>query len=190
MKDYYITNTHIDIPNIMGPDGESLPRLQAFSSILADPASLHAVVLVAASHYTRARDPNSRIINLLRLRDMAIREIRGALLDDRRGTSDPLITAVAYLASYEVVFGSRATCQTHMDGLTAMVVLHGGLSALGFEGFLEHIVRWTDSNASGFTGSRSPFDKGICEPFALHATPVQLQATCPASGETPRRIYG
>jgi hypothetical protein len=170
--DYYITNTYVNILSIMGSNGENLLRLQALSSMLADPASLHAVVLVAASHYTRARDLNSQIIDLLHLRDMAIREIRGALLDGRRGTSDPLITAVAYLASYEVVFGSHAICKTHMEGLTAMVVLRGGLSALEFEGLLEHIVRCADSNVSRFTGSRSRLHSGICEPVTLHLTPV------------------
>jgi hypothetical protein len=164
----------------MGPNGESSSRLQVFSTILADPASLHAVVLVAASHYIRALDPNSHVIDLLHLRDMAISEVRGALFDDRRGTSDPLITAVAYLTSYEAVFGSRTICKTHMRGLTAMVVLRGGLSALGFQGLLEHIVLWTSSRVSGSTETLSHFDGSICEPVALHATSSQPQVTCSA----------
>jgi hypothetical protein len=145
----------------MGTNTEGLLRLQVFSSILADPASLHAVILVASSHYIRAQGSNSDIIDLLQLSDMAIREIRSALVDDRRGTSDPLIAAVAYMASYEALFCSRTICETHMEGLTIMVNLRGGLSALGFEGLLENIVRCTDSNASSATGSRSHFGGSV-----------------------------
>jgi hypothetical protein len=153
--------------------------LQVFSSILADSASFHAVIIIATSHYTRALDPNFYIIDLLLIKDMAISEIRGAVLDDRCGTSDPLITAVVYLTYYEAVFRSRVICRTYMRGLTAMKTLSGGLSAQ-FQGSLEHIVGWTNSEAPSFTASHSHSDSNIYEPVALRNKILQSQATCSA----------
>jgi hypothetical protein len=154
-------------------------RLQVFSSILADSASFHAVIIITTPRYTRALDPNFYIIYLLLIKDMAISEIRGVFLDDRRSTSDPLTTAVVYLTYYEAVFGSRAICRTYMRGLKAMKTLTGGLSAQ-LQKSLEHIVLWTSSEASSFTRSHSHSDSNIYEPVALHATILQSQASCPA----------
>ena len=125
-----------------------LLRAQYFPFLLTDPAPLHAVTLMAASLYTRVRGPRSHPVDLLQLRGMAIREINGALAHDARGISDQMIAAVAQIASYEILFGDRDICNTHMQGLTRMVSLRGGLPGLGLDGLLERVVLWVDSNVS------------------------------------------
>lgn len=161
---HYLTNIAVDNPDIDGPDATGLLRTQFFPFILSDPASVHAVMLVAASHFGRVRGSKAHTIDLLQLRGMAISEINSALADESRGTSDQLIAAVAEMASYEALFGDSSICRTHMVGLTRMVSLRGGLPALGLDGLLERLVLWIDSNTSHITGSRLYFDKRAFPP--------------------------
>jgi hypothetical protein len=105
-------------------------------------------MLISACHYTRAQGSSRNVIDLLELSDMAIREIRNALIDGDRGVSGPLVTAIAHMASYEALFGSSTNCRTHMEGLTTVVSIRGGLSALGHDGLLKKIVLWAIDNAS------------------------------------------
>jgi hypothetical protein len=125
-----------------------LPRIHLSSHIFADHASLHAVVLISASYYARTSHSSPNVISLLELSDMAVREIRNALKDGTRATSDPLVAAIAHMASYEALFGSGANCRIHMKGLTAVVNIRGGLSALSDDGLLGKIVLWAVHNAS------------------------------------------
>jgi hypothetical protein len=155
-----LTNIAIDVPDVDGPDATGLLRTHFFPFILTDPASVHAVMLVAASHFGRIRGSKSHTIDLLQLRGMAISEINSALAGKTRGISDQLIAAVAEMASYEALFGDLSICNTHMQGLTRMVSLRGGLPALGLDGLLERLILWIDSNTSHITGSRLYFDKG------------------------------
>jgi hypothetical protein len=154
----------VDNPDIDGPDATGLLRTQFFPFMLSDPASVHAVMLVAASHFGRVRGSKAHTIDLLQLRGMAISEINSALADESRGTSDQLIAAVAEMASYEALFGDSSICRTHMVGLTRMVSLRGGLPALGLDGLMERLVLWIDSNTSHITKTRLYFDKRAFPP--------------------------
>jgi hypothetical protein len=160
----------IDNPDLDGPGATGLLRSQFFPFVLTDPASVHAVMLVAASHFGRVRGSKAHIIDLLQLRGMAISEINSALADETRGTSDQLIAAVAEMASYEALFGDRSICNTHMQGLTRMISLRGGLPALGLDGLLERLVLWVDSNTSHITGNRLYFDKSAFPPSSALVT--------------------
>jgi hypothetical protein len=120
-----------------------------------DPAYVHVVMLMAATHYAQAREQELHTIDLLQLKGMAIREINTAIAEDSRGTSDQIIAAVANMASYEAFFGSPAICNTHMQGLSVMVSLRGGLSALGHDGVLGHLILWISSVTSQITGNRT-----------------------------------
>lgn len=115
-----------NVPELDGPDATGLAQSQYLPFVLSDPASVHAFMLVSASHYGRVRGSKVHAIDLLQLRGMAISEINRALRDETRGTSDQLIAAVAKMASYEALFGDRTICNTHMQGLTRMVSLRGG----------------------------------------------------------------
>ena len=161
----------LDIPDLDGPDAKGLLRTRFFPFCLTDPAPLHAVMLMAASHYGNVRGSRSHTIDILQLRGMAIREINGALEDPQRATSDQLIAAVAKMASYEALFGDRKIFNTHMTGLLRMVSLRGGLPALGLDGLLERILLWIDSNAAHITGSHIYFDKAAFPSTANHPRP-------------------
>jgi hypothetical protein len=106
------------------------------------------MILISASYHARTTHSSPNVINLLELSDMAVREIRNALEDETRGISDPLVAAIADMASYEALFGSSANCKTHMEGLTAVIKIRGGLSALSDDGLLGKIVIWAVHNAS------------------------------------------
>lgn len=138
---------------------------------MTDRASLHAVMLMAASHYGNVRGSRSHTIDILQLRGMAISEINGALEDPNRATSDQLIAAVASMASYEALFGDRRIFNTHMTGLLRMVSLRGGLPALGLDGLLERILLWIDANAAHITGSHIYFDRAAFPSNSRHPKP-------------------
>lgn len=138
---------------------------------MTDPAPLHAVMLVAASHYSRMRGIRSHSIDLLQLRGMAIREINRALEDPVRATSDQMVAAVAEMARYEILFGDRKIFNTHMTALLRMVSLRGGLPGLGLDGLLERILLWIDANAAQITGSHLYFDRAAFPSTAQHPRP-------------------
>lgn len=161
----------MDIPDLDGPMTKGLLRTRFFPLIMTDAAPLHAVMLLASSHYGKVRDSRLHAIDLLQLRGMAIREINGALEDPNRATSDQLIAAVAKMASYEALFGDRDIFNTHMTGLTRMVTLRGGLPNLGLDGLLERILLWIDINATLIVGRHPYFDKAAFPTAAVHPRP-------------------
>ena len=161
----------VDIPDLDGPDAKGLLRTRFFPFVLTDPAPLHAMMLMAASHYGNVRGTRSHAIDVLQLRGMAISEINTALEDPARATSDQLIAAVAKMASYEALFGDRNIFNTHMTGLLRMVSLRGGLPALGLDGLLERILLWVDANAAHITGSHIYFDRAAFPSTVRHPRP-------------------
>lgn len=161
----------VDVPDLDGSETRGLLRTRFFPFIMTDPAPLHAVMLMAATHYHRLHGSRSHSIDILQLRGMTIREINSALEDPVRATSDQLIAAVANMASYEALFGDRNTFNTHMTGLLRMVSLRGGLPALGLDGLLERIVLWIDVNAAHITGSHVFFDRRAFPSSARHPRP-------------------
>ncbi|TKA25889.1 hypothetical protein B0A50_05644 [Salinomyces thailandicus] len=167
----YLSNLVVDIPGVDPATTRDLLRTRFYPFITTDAATLHAVILVAASRYTRLHGPHSHAIELLQLRGMAIREINSALEDPKRGTSDQLITAVAKMASYEALFGDRSVCHTHMTGLLRMVTLRGGLPQLGVDGLLERLLLWIDANATAIMGREIYFDKDAFPTSAVHPAP-------------------
>lgn len=138
---------------------------------MTDPASMHAVVLMAASHFGNQRGSQSHTVNTLQLRGMAFREINRALEDSSRATSDQLIAAVAKMASYEALFGDAEVFHMHTAGLRQMVTLRGGLQALGLDGLLARILLWIDSNAAHITSSQVIFDKATFPSSVQHPIP-------------------
>lgn len=98
-------------------------------------------------------------------------EVNSALAVEERAASDQMIAAVAQMASYEVLFGERNIFDWHMTGVTRMVNLRGGLSALGIDGLLEWILLWVDSNAAAITGSNVYFDKSNFPSNVNHPRP-------------------
>lgn len=161
----------VDIPNLDRSGVTALLRARLFPLIMTDAAPLHAVLLMAASQYERIYGPRSHTIDTLQLRGMTIRSINSALEDSVRATSDHVIVAVAQMATYEALYGSRETFSTHMSGLTRMVTLRGGLPALGLDGLVERVLLWTDANAAHITRSQLYFDRAAFPTRAVHPRP-------------------
>lgn len=161
----------LDIPGLDEPTVTAILRRRLFPLIMTDAATLHAVLLLAASRYGRRHGPRSHAIDILQLRGMAIREINQALTVPARGTSDQIIMAVAEMATYEALFGSHEIFNTHMTGLTRMVTLRGGLPALGLDGLIERILLWIDVNVAHVNRSRLYFDRVAFPTRETHPRP-------------------
>ena len=113
---------------------------------------MYAVLLMAASHYCAVSPHSANLIDLLYLKSKALTEINIALRDPKRATSDAIIGAVMKMAAYEAVFGDSAVFSAHMQGLSLMLKMRGGLGTLGLDGLLERMVVWIDLNAAFICG--------------------------------------
>ncbi|SMQ52354.1 unnamed protein product [Zymoseptoria tritici ST99CH_1A5] len=155
VMDHFINTMSVDVPET-DPSTREFIRTQFMSLIFSDAASLHTLILLASSHYSKVRGQPSHSIDILQLRGMAIQEINRALVDCQpsgRATSDRMIAAVGKMATYELLFGQRDAFHTHMTGLQRLVAMRGGLQTLGLNGFLERTLLWLDVNAAQITGS-------------------------------------
>lgn len=141
---------------------------------MVSPATMYAVLLMAASHYCRAFHPegnvggdDSLVISpqvIFMLKARALDEINRCLRSDdiRIAVGDSTIGAVAKLAAFEAVFGEEEAYQQHMFGLMRMLEVRRTLgSSLGpLDQFLTRLVTWIDVNAAYFTGMH---DHGVLD---------------------------
>jgi hypothetical protein len=148
-----LPDSFVDTPSEQGMLGS---RFFTFCS--TEPASLHAIMLLAAAQFRHVRGSEAMKFNTLNLRQYAMDNINAALRDSLRSTSDQLIAAVALLATYEVAFGGRDYFGTHMVGLSRMISIRGGLPQLGLEGLLERILFYIDVNTARMTGGHLVLD--------------------------------
>ena len=81
---------------------------------MTEPATMYAVLLMAASAYCMLYPSQAALVNLLALKARALTEINAALATPNKATSDALIGAVAKIAAYEAVFGDSEVFAAHM----------------------------------------------------------------------------
>jgi hypothetical protein len=62
------------------------------------------------------------------------------------------------MAAYKALFETRKIYRTHIQGLTQIVRLWGGLLALGLDGLIKRFLLWIDSNTSLTTGLPLSFE--------------------------------
>ncbi|KAH6701954.1 hypothetical protein BKA61DRAFT_661373 [Leptodontidium sp. MPI-SDFR-AT-0119] len=157
LVDHYLTNMAIDMPELDEPGNAGLLRTRWFPLTMTSAPIFHVIILLAASHhsalYSPTKEPSSSLSrttsrDLIHLKSIAIASINRAMQADSLSTSDPLIGAVAKMASYEAMYGDVATFEVHMKGLIQMVRLRGGLGSLGLSGLLAKICVWIDCNAA------------------------------------------
>ncbi|KAF2148602.1 hypothetical protein K461DRAFT_298002 [Myriangium duriaei CBS 260.36] len=163
--DHYVQHMTVDIPELDGPDARGLLRSSWFPLTMANRSLFCVIILIAASH--RATTCNKRdALNLLRLRTEALDFVQQDLENQSLCLSDQMVGAVAKLASYEAMYGTRESYKVHMEGLRRMVMLRGGIRSLGLNGLLSRLVVWIDNNGAFFTGSSHFFDEaeGSCSP--------------------------
>lgn len=126
--------------------------------LFTDPALTCAIVLIAIIHRMSLMGMKQHPPEILHLRGFVIVAVNQALQDPFRACSDQLIFAVANLAIFEAVFGSTEVYHVHMQGLVKMLRIRGGLPTLGFDGYLQKVLLWYDSNCANLVG---------CDPYLL-----------------------
>ena len=119
---------------------------------MTEAATMYAVLLMAASHYSIVNPSKAALVDLLHLKARALSEINAALANPKTAITDSMIGAVMKMAAYEAIFGDSAVFNAHMRGLQMMLKIRGGLSTLGLDGFLERMLVWIDLNAAHLTG--------------------------------------
>ncbi|KAJ9293875.1 transcriptional regulator family: Fungal Specific TF [Paecilomyces variotii] len=151
--DHYLISMAVDIPELDQPGNAGLLRTRWFPLVMTEPAPFLVILLIAASNYASLYGGCDMKTDLLQLRCEAIRTINEALREPERALTDAVIGAVAKMASYEAMFGSLDTYNTHMMGLVQMVDLRGGLASLGLDGLLRRICIWIDRNSAFLNGA-------------------------------------
>ncbi|QIX02134.1 hypothetical protein AMS68_007651 [Peltaster fructicola] len=154
---HYIENVAVDIPDLDGPSQKSLLRRRWFPMAMEESATMYAILLMAASHYSAIIPGSIKANDLVYLKSRAISSINQGIRDPKRATSDAMIGAVMKMAAYEAIFGDSAVFSTHMRGLSTMLKMRGGLGTLGLDGLLERMVVWIDLNAAFICGLTALF---------------------------------
>ncbi|KAL1965495.1 hypothetical protein VTN77DRAFT_5751 [Rasamsonia byssochlamydoides] len=154
LVDHYLVSMAVDIPELDSPGHRGLLRTRWFPLVISERALFLVILLLAASHYLSVHNGSSDLkLDLLRLRYEAVHAINEALGTEDHVLDDAVVGAVAKMASYEAMFGSRDNYHLHMQGLARMTALRGGLESLGLDGLLRRIVIWIDRNAAFLIGS-------------------------------------
>lgn len=155
-----LTELAVDIPELDHDGPSGLLRSRWFPMALTEPATSAVILLTAGSHYAMMKAGTKHAKQLLLMKTEALNNINDMLRDPLRGLTDQAIAAVAKLASYEAMFGSKETYLVHMNGLKRMIRLRGGMESLGLGGLLTRMLLWIDTNAAWLI--RTPLY------FALH----------------------
>lgn len=144
----------VDIPELDQPGAAGLLRTQWFPLVLSESAAFQIVLLLSASNFVVVSSGEAAGIraHLLQMKCDAIRAINEAFASDNKRLSDAIIGAVAKLASFEAINGTKEAYKVHMSGLVKMVSIRGGLSALGLNGLLRRIIVWIDINSALLLG--------------------------------------
>ena len=158
---HYVQCLTLPVPELDGPQGQGLLRSYWFPLAMRCPATLYAVLLMAASHYrleckAASISPWISEKDILFLKGCALHEVNRSFRSRVMGSSvsDAMIGAVAKLAVFEALFGDVQMFRRHMAGLSEMIALRQNLgAAMGtLDAFVRRLVFWIDLNASHLTG--------------------------------------
>lgn len=141
--------------------------------IFDDPVVLTTAMLLGLrSHLSPCQQAPSATHrhHLLQIKEFLISSINAALHDSRRRLSDEMLICISLLAAYEVKYENPSESQyhVHMSGLVRMILLRGGLHAIGAgKPWVERVLVWQDANSSSMAG---------CEPyFKTESLPTTLR---------------
>ncbi|KAF4549155.1 Hypothetical protein D9617_23g005700 [Elsinoe fawcettii] len=165
--DFYVVNIAVDMDYLTPPGQEGNLRKHWMPLTMTDPAAFYAIMLMAATAYSGLDKRVAHAINLLALKGKAIAAINEALSDPRRRTNDATIAGILKMASYEAAFGNEQFFHAHMDGLQQVVGMRGGLPGLGWDGLLERMILWVDTNASHALGCGWKFEEDKWKPTTV-----------------------
>ncbi len=114
-------------------DSAVIPR---FTYLIQDEAYVHSLLLVAYSYFDilRRRRPGNRAVMHM---GKTINSLRHNLEKDDLATADSTLFVVLALALIADFSGDSEAAKNHMDGLSKMLKLRGGLSSLGYNATLQ-----------------------------------------------------
>lgn len=162
-----VTHMAVDIPELDQPGNQGLLRLKWFPLAMTEPSTFLTILLLAASNYATMKEATIPRVQLLQLKDDALRFINAAIVSDDKKTCDAIIGAVAKMASFEAMYGSPGLYHFHMRGLKTMVAMRGGLLSLGLDNLLRRIIIWIDLNSSFLLGTPRYFSGGFSSNLEL-----------------------
>ncbi|PNS18413.1 hypothetical protein CAC42_6230 [Sphaceloma murrayae] len=172
--DFYVVNIAVDMDFLTPPGQEGNLRKQWIPLTMTDPAAFYAIMLMAATAYSCLNVQLAHAINLMALKGKALAAINQALSDPKRRFNDATIAGIMKMASYEAAFGNTEVFHAHMDGLERIVRMRGGLPELGWDGLLERMILWVDTNASHALGCGWKFDEKWTPVTVGHPAPDPL----------------
>ena len=118
---------------------------------ITDELIFHTSLYTWAVHFARRfvhEDTDEWLLKhrLLEHKIAALHLINERLAEEAEATSDATLAAVGALTVLEVLYGSRAESEKHMDGLVAIVNLRGGINTLhtGPQLLIQRLATWSD----------------------------------------------
>ncbi|TKX19793.1 fungal specific transcription factor domain-containing protein 60 [Elsinoe australis] len=173
--DYYVVNIAVDMDFLTPPGQEGNMKKQWIPLTMTDPAAFYAITLMAATAYSYLDTKLAHAINLMHLKGKALAAINEALSDPKRATNDATVAGILKMASYEAAFGNTDFFHSHMNGLEQIIRMRGGFDNLGWDGLLERMIIWVDTNASHALGCGWKFDDDKWKPSLDHPAPDPLR---------------
>ena len=127
--------------------GQSLWSKFAITDELVFHASLYTWAIHFARRFVR-EDTDEWLLkhHLLEHKIAALHLINERLAEETEAYSDGTLAAVGALTTLEVMYGSRAESEKHMEGLVAIVNLRGGIDTLntGPQLLIQRLITWSD----------------------------------------------
>lgn len=142
-----------------------------YTFVFTDPVMLTVAILLTARHQIAVlgRDISGHDgMRIANMETFLLNRINEALQDPVRGISDQMLVAVALYAAYEIKHGDGTRYHIHMNGLSQMIQLRGGLREIGQQDpYVERLLLWQDANTAELAGIRGylyNLDTSLTEP--------------------------
>ncbi|KAH7360977.1 hypothetical protein BKA65DRAFT_196244 [Rhexocercosporidium sp. MPI-PUGE-AT-0058] len=163
-------------------DFQPVKKLVFNMGLLGAPG-FHVILAAAANDIAAARGIRTSEAGLKHQR-IAIALVNKKLSEWKPDSSNESLASVALLAGLELLFGTPQNFNTHMDGLTVMLKLRGGLECLrDKDPQVYSIISWFDYAGSCNLVSRRRFESTEY-PDRLHSNPegvpVKIISSLPA----------
>lgn len=113
-------------------------------------------------------------LKLLFHKSRTIKSINEKIRSPGNALSNASIGAVAMMAATEIMLGNAAELKIHMNALTKMVYLRGGLQQLGWSGVLHMFISWQDLLYSSILAQPPAYEMTPCCVMIRGNTPPHL----------------
>ncbi|KAH0340342.1 hypothetical protein KCU81_g6884, partial [Aureobasidium melanogenum] len=121
------------------------------------------------------------------LREQAVRSINEALDDPVRAISDPIILAVGRIALHESMYGDKSAANLiHRPAQHRMIMMRGGMGALGFPELVKRLMRWADKVMALQSDTPRFLPDGTDQAFSMNQSVEVLEKWVPQEGVSLR----